>query len=93
MKPYDPKFVGDVEELLEKAVIEEVSEAVWKTFEKALSQLDEQNRDLLERYLGGTSTKVLSKETGLKESELQECLTRIKRQLQHSIRKDLRVRQ
>jgi len=93
MKPYDPDFVGDVEELLEKAIVEEVGEAVWRTFEKAFSQLDEENRNLLEKHLSGTPNKQLSMETGLGEEELKKCLVQIKRQLQQSIRKDLRVRQ
>ena len=93
MKPYDSDLVGDVEELLEKTIVEEVSEAVWQTFEKALSQLDQENRELLEKHLNGAPTKQLSEETGLGEDEIKKCLVQIKRQLQQSIRKDLRVRQ
>ncbi len=93
MKSYNSELVEDVEELLEKVVLEEVTTAVWKTFEQALSQLDPQSRELLENHLNGTTTEQLSQETHLPEKEIKNWIKQVKRQLQQNIRKDLRVRQ
>lgn len=93
MKPYDNELVADVEELLEKVVIEEVNSAVLKTFEQAIAKLDPQSRELLENHLNGASTKELSKENQLPQEEVERWLSQIKRELKQNLRKDVQVRQ
>jgi len=93
MKPYESDLTEDVEELVEKAVLEEVTVAVWKTFEQALAKLDPESRELLENHLNGSTTAELSKEKNLSEPEMEKWLQQIKRQLQRSVRQGLQVRQ
>jgi DNA-directed RNA polymerase specialized sigma24 family protein len=93
MKPYDNDLVADVEELLEKVVIEEVTSAVLKTFEQALEKLDPQSRELLENHLNGASTIELSKQNKIPQEEVERWLCQIKRELNQNIRKDFSVRQ
>lgn len=93
MKPYESDLIEDVEELVEKAVLEEVTVAVWKTFEQALAKLDPESRALLESHLNGSTTSELSRERNLPEPEMEKWLQQIKRQLQRSVRQGLQVRQ
>lgn len=93
MKPYDTELVADVEELLEKVVIEEVTSAVLKTLEEALAKLDPQSRELLESHLNGASTNELSKENNLPQEEVERWLSQVKRELKQNLRKDVQVRQ
>ncbi|NQW45717.1 MAG: hypothetical protein HQ462_09985, partial [Deltaproteobacteria bacterium] len=53
MSNYDSELTDDVEELLEKVVLEEATALVWKTFEAALSKLDPESRTLIEDHLNG----------------------------------------
>lgn len=92
MKSYDADLANEVGELLELTVAEEATNAVWKTFERALGQLPEESRTLLENHLKGASTKKLSQQSGLTEEQVKNCLSQVKRQLQQLIRRDLRVR-
>ncbi|MFM8315055.1 MAG: hypothetical protein ACKOA8_12295 [Deltaproteobacteria bacterium] len=93
MKRYDSEFVEDVEDLLEKVVLEEVTSAIWKTFESVLAQLDPESKKLLERHLNGTSTLELSRAMEMPEAEVQQWLNQIKRNLQQNIRKEFQVKQ
>lgn len=93
MKRYDSELVDDVEELLEKVVLEEATAEIWKSFEAALNSLDPESRKLLEIYLDGTNTQELSKATELPEATVNQWINQIKKQLQQNLRKEFRVKQ
>lgn len=84
---------ADVEELLEKAVLEEATEAVWKIFEEALSQVDESKLELLKDHLNGMSNQRLSSKTGISEPELNKILKHSKKEIVELVRREKSTRQ
>ena len=92
MKTYDSELVDDVEELLEKVILEEVSSAIWKTFENAFGKLDPQSRALLENHLNGATAQKLSEKTQLPVDEVEKWLKQVKRELKQNLRKNFIAR-
>lgn len=86
------QLYDDIEELVQKLVVAEVSQAVWESLEKAMSQLDPESRVLLETHLNTTSSEKLSEKTGLPVKQIDLWLNQVKRELQQNLRKTHRAR-
>ncbi len=93
MSNYDSELTDDVEELLEKVVLEEATALVWKTFEAALRKLDPESRTLIEDHLNGVSADKLGAVTQIPKKEIENWLKQVKRELKQNIRKDFVVKQ
>ena len=86
-------IINEVEELLERVILAEVNNAVWKKFGEVLSILDPQSLALFERHLEGIPTEVLASESNLSTEETRSLLKQIKKDLIQQLRKNCRVRQ
>ena len=93
MRKRDDELTRDVEELVEKSTAEEAIAAVWKTFDQALADLDDDSRQLLNEYFGGTTIEEMCRSRGVAEAEMKACLDRSKRELIKRLRSDCPVRQ
>ena len=93
MKHAKDSWKQDVEELLEKSVVEDAVAKVFAKLEAALDGLDEETRDLLARYFEGTGVEALSEEKGLSPEEVQRWIDRGKRELNNHLRSRCAVRQ
>ncbi len=82
----------EVEELLEKAVLEEATEAVWKIFEEVLSQVDESKLVLLKDHFNGMSDERLSEKSGIEKSELSKVLKHSKKEIVERVRREKTTR-
>lgn len=83
----------DVEELLERSVVEDAVARVLGKLDEALESLDDETRDLLSRFFDGTDVKTLSEEKGVSQQEIQAWIQRGKRELNQHIRSRCAVRQ
>lgn len=84
---------ADVEDLLEKAVIEEATEAVWKVFEEVLAQVDESKLELLKDHFNGMNDQKLSSKSGISEIELNKILKHSKKEIVELMRREKSTRQ
>ena len=93
MKKPQNEFVEDVESLLEESVLQEAAAEVWKTFEGALSCLDEDSLYLLRQHFDGKTLKELAASRNLPEKDTQAWLEKAKRQVAEGLRRGFTVRQ
>ncbi len=93
MKEPLPDYVEDVEELLEKTVLEEATQAVWKAFEQTLQKLDEESLRLLEEHFEGATVQDLSQKYSLSANQVETWLTKAKQEVGEGIRRESTVRQ
>ncbi len=93
MRNKNVPLTEEVQELLEKAIVEEATEAVWKIFEEALEKMDESSLCVLENHFNRKGEAEVSLQTGLKEEETKKVLLKSKRELRELMRREKNVRQ
>ena len=82
----------DSDNLMKLAVAEEAVNQVWGRFEAALSKLDAESLDLFQSFLQGTSVEKLAQERKLTAEQTQDWLKRVKREVNQSLRTNIKVR-
>jgi DNA-directed RNA polymerase specialized sigma24 family protein len=92
-KPQRSDLTEDVEALLEKVILEEATHVVWQTFEKALEKLDPESRKVLEEYFNGEPVENLCQSRGLSSTQLESWLSKVKRDVSDSLKKEFPVKQ
>lgn len=93
MKTQKQEFIEDVETLLEKAIVEEATQAVWQAFDKALENLDEDSRAILMKHFEGVSQKEISAGQPISEGELRSWLGKVKSQVAEDLRRKVSIKQ
>lgn len=89
----EDSFPEEVSELAQQVVLEEATQKVCSTFDKALNQLDLESQILLSDYFGGTTVMELSRTRGMSTRDVEEWLNRSKRLLFQELRQECNVRQ
>ncbi len=92
MKKQETPFTQDVEELLEKATVEEAAADVLSRFERAVDCLDQESKELFRLFLDGKTIPELSQTQNLSEGQLGEWLASIKREVIQQLRVNVKVR-
>lgn len=82
----------DSDNLMKLAVAEEAVNQVWGRFEAALNKLDAESLDLFQSFLQGTSVEKLAQERKLTAEATQDWLKRVKREVNQSLRTNIKVR-
>lgn len=93
MKERNDDMQEDIQSLLEDVVLEEATQAIWMAFEKALENLDAESLVLLRGHFDGVPPEKLAAQKGLKTTEVENWLGKVKRELIESLRKDSNVKQ
>lgn len=83
----------ETQDLLKRSITEEAVASVWKKFESALSQLDEESQFVFHQFLEGTSKDDLAKKFQMSSAQMNEWLSQIKRRVTQSLRHTSKVRQ
>ncbi len=83
----------DVEKLAKQSVQAEVESRVWAVMERAMSELDQESRELLEEHFNGATVQSLSESRGLAKKDVEVWLARTKRELIKRLRTECTVRQ
>jgi DNA-directed RNA polymerase specialized sigma24 family protein len=86
MKKHDDELVDDIEELVERLLLQSATSVVWQTFEEALQKLDPESRRLLEAHFNGNSATQLSEQIRLSRNEIETWLKQSKKETQYNIR-------
>jgi DNA-directed RNA polymerase specialized sigma24 family protein len=87
------ELANDVEKLAKQSVAAEAEARVWKIMDRALSELDEESRDLLSDYFNGSTVEELSAARGLSPKNIEAWIARSKRELVKRLRAECTVRQ
>lgn len=93
MKKTNGDLRQDVEQLLKGSVAEEAVNEVWKRFENALAELDEESQLMFADFLAGTNAATLAEKRGLECAEVESWIKQIKRQVNEKLRQTCKVRQ
>jgi len=93
MRREEDTFPQEVSELAQQAVLEEATQKVCSTFDKALNQLDVDSQILLSDYFGGATVVELSRTRGMSARDVEEWLSHSKRILFQELRQECNVRQ
>ena len=93
MKKDNLSIKEELAPLLEKSFVEEASQKVWSSFEKALLQMDDESLGLLRQHFSGMTVQQISAERNLKSQEVDAWLKKAKRQVMENLRRVCDVRQ
>src|SRR4051812_30653249 len=93
MKNAKDSWKQDVEELLEKSVVEDAFSRVLSKLDEAMDSLDEDSRELLGRFFEGTNLETLCREKGVSKQEMELWIQRAKRDLNQHLRSRCAVKQ
>lgn len=88
----DSKSQKDVKQLVKKVTVEEATQEVWKRFEKALLEMDEQSLVIFLQYLSGTPLGELSKKNHVEPHVLAQMVNHNKRELVRALKSQMRVK-
>ena len=83
----------DVEDLLEKSVVEEAVDSISKHFDTAMDSLDKASADLIRRFFDGASLEMLAHEEQLQRKEVEVWVAQIKLKLTQHLREKCKVKQ
>ena len=83
----------DVEELLEKSVVEEAVHAVSSRFDEALNSLDAESFSLIQKFFDGQSLEALAREKNVSRAEIESWVAQIKLKLTQQLRDKCKVKQ
>lgn len=86
------QWTEDEDALIEQAIDQAVS-CVMEQFEGLIDTLEPESQVLFREYNEGTPVRVLSEKHGLTVDQVEDWLTRIRRQLAHRLRTSHRVKQ
>ena len=89
----DKSLVDDVKELVKSATLEEATRDVWSAFQKAIEELEETSRWILQGHFEGKTINVLAEELRMTVSEVEGCLRNSKKELTNHLRKQFQSRQ
>lgn len=93
MKRENAEMQEDIQSLLEEAILEEATHAVWEAFEKALGNLDDESLVLLRSHFEGATPEKIAEQKGLKPAEVETWLNRVRRDLMENLRRDSNIKQ
>ena len=93
MKRPKQRLEQDVEELVEKSVVEEAVQKVFVQLDEALRSLDTQSEALVREFLEGVSVSELARHHDISEEKAQQWLTGAKRSLAQELPSRCKVKQ
>ena len=90
--PIKEDWLSEVKELVERVVVAEADQDVWKKFELAMGSLGTVEKSLLQAYFQGQSPDQISLNLAIPEAELKPMITNAKQQLTQALRTAFQVR-
>lgn len=93
MKRPKQRLEQDVEELVQKTVVEEAVEKVFAQLEEALRSLDSQSESLIREFLNGVTVSELARHHDISEEKAEQWLAGAKRSIAQELRSRCKVKQ